>query len=130
MIFEDGFQLRDLVHVNDIVRANLACMETSKVQYGCYNVGSGEPTSILGLARSLKEGLGSRVEPVITNKYRTGDIRSCYANISRIRKEIGFEPTIKLSDGITDLIRWVAGQTPTEEIGDAMKELIEKKLAG
>ena len=129
LIFEDGLQLRDFVHISDIVRANIACMEETDIRYGCYNVGSGEHVSILDLARLLIKGLDSDIEPVIVNKFRTGDIRHCYADISLIRKEIGFEPKIRLSDGITELIHWVANQTPMEEVGNAMKELLEKELA-
>jgi len=129
MIYEDGHQMRDFVHIDDIVRANLTCMEESMVKYGVFNVGSGDQISILDLARLLAREMGSDIEPVITNKFRVGDIRHCYADVSRIGKEISWVPKIKLSDGISDLIEWVGKQTPRKEMADAMKELVEKGLA-
>ncbi len=127
-IFEDGGQLRDFVHISDIVRANLLCMEESEISYGCYNVGSGNNISIYELAMLLTRKMCSDIEPVITNKYRVGDIRHCYADISGLKRVLNWEPEIKLNEGMRDLIEWVAEQTPIDEIGDAMKELNEKGL--
>lgn len=128
IIFEDGRQMRDFVHISDILSASLACMDAENVQYGIYNVGSANSISINELAVMIAHKMGVASESIITNKYRVGDIRHCYADVSLIEKEIGWTPKIRLEDGISDLISWVTIQTPREAIGDAMKELVEKGL--
>lgn len=129
LIFEDGHQMRDFIHISDIVSATLACMEQTHVQHGVYNVGSGDQISIIELARLISREMGSSIKSVVTNRFRVGDIRHCYADISRIERELGWKPKVKLEHGIGDLIRWVIRQTPMADVGDAMKELVERGLA-
>lgn len=128
-IFEDGHQKRDFIHISDIVSANMACMDEEKIRYGVYNVGSGDQISILELAKLLAKALKVDIDPVIVEKFRVGDIRHCFADLTKIKNELGWEPKVKLEDGVQELIQWVAGQTPEDQIGDAMKELLEKGLA-
>ena len=85
VIFEDGLQSRDFVHVSDIVQANLLVMEQDAADYGVFNVGSGRAVTILDVAEALIDHLGCDVEPEIVQQFRAGDIRHCFADISRLR---------------------------------------------
>src|SRR5437763_16975749 len=100
MIFEDGEQTRDFVHVSDIVQANLLGLETDRAKYEAINVGTGVPTSIRSVSRLLPRGLDLDLEPEIVAKYREGDIRHCVADISKARSLLGYEPKVSLERGI------------------------------
>ncbi len=130
VIFEDGLQSRDFIHVKDIARANRIVMEKKKADYQVFNVGSGAPKTIVDiariLARKIKPGAALNVE--IKNAYREGDIRHCYADTSKIEKMIGFKPAIKFEDGIKDLTGWVANQVCEDRSSLAMKELKKRGL--
>ena len=109
-IFEDGEQTRDFVHVSDIVQANLLALETDRADYQALNIGTGSPISIAEIATMLARGLNKDIQPDITGKYREGDIRHCVADISRARTLLGYEPKVKLADGIPELLEWVRQQ--------------------
>ena len=89
MIFEDGEQTRDFVHVSDIVQANMLALETDKADYEAVNIGTGSPISVSDISLMLAQGLHKDIKPQITGKYREGDIRHCVADISRARKLLG-----------------------------------------
>ncbi len=82
VIFEDGLQSRDFISVYDIARANLLVMRKNSANYETLNVGTGKPITIKGVAEALIRANGADVTPAIANKYREGDIRHCYADIS------------------------------------------------
>lgn len=128
MIFEDGEQTRDFVHVSDIVQANLLALETDRADYQAVNVGTGRPTSIKQVTALLSEGLGKNLVPEIVGKYREGDIRHCVADISRARKLLGYEPKVTLESGIPELLAWVRGQRPTDQVAQATAELETRQL--
>jgi dTDP-L-rhamnose 4-epimerase len=128
MIFEDGEQTRDFVHVSDIVQANLLALETDRADYQAVNVGTGRPTSIKQVTRLLSEGLGKNLEPEIVGKYREGDIRHCVADISRARNLLGYEPRVTLERGIPELLDWVREQKPTDQVAQATAELETRQL--
>ena len=110
LIFEDGEQTRDFVHVSDIVQANLLALETDRANFEALNIGTGSPISITEIALMLAQGLGKDIQPQVTSKYREGDIRHCVADISRAKQLLGYEPKVKLADGIPELLEWVAQQ--------------------
>jgi dTDP-L-rhamnose 4-epimerase len=126
LIFEDGAQSRDFVHVSDIVQANLLVME--KAADGVFNVGTGRPTSILEIATVLRTLYGGTVEPTITQKFRAGDIRHCSADISRLSR-LGFTPKVSLEEGLRDLAAWGREQAATDRVEQAAKELETYGLA-
>jgi dTDP-L-rhamnose 4-epimerase len=128
MIFEDGLQTRDFVHVSDVVRANLLAMEAEAADGRIYNVGTGEPTTILRIAELLAEQLGFDEPPDVVGRYRAGDIRHCYADTSRIRDELGYHPQVDLADGIAELLAWLRSQTAVDSIERAARELEERGL--
>jgi len=128
MVFEDGEQTRDFVHVSDIVRANLLALETSAADYQAINVGTGVATSIRAVSRLLAEGLGLDLEPEIVGKYREGDIRHCVADISKAKSLLGYEPQISLERGIPELLSWVREQAAKDKVESATAELESRQL--
>jgi len=128
MIFEDGEQSRDFVHVNDIVQANLLALEVDSGDYEMFNIGTGRPISIREVSRLLAEGLGKEIEPEIVGKYREGDIRHCVADISKARRILGFEPKVSLTEGLAELLEWVSNQKADDKVSAATAELAARSL--
>lgn len=128
MIFEDGEQTRDFIHVSDIVQANLLALEKDTADYQSINVGTGRATSVRQVAKLLTEGLGKDLQPEVVGKYREGDIRHCFADISRARKLLGYEPKVSLEQGIPELLGWVREQSATDRVAQATVELESRQL--
>lgn len=130
VIYEDGVQSRDFVHVSDIVQANVLAMEKDEADYEMFNVGTGVNTSVKQVAEMLIGYLkpGSEMKPVIQNQFREGDIRHCYADITKIRSLLGYKPTVQFQSGIADLAKWVAGQTAIDGFEMAKRELETRGL--
>lgn len=128
LLFEDGDQSRDFIHVRDVARANALSIENDNVQQAVYNVGTGRATTLKELARALARGLGAAIEPEIANRYRTGDIRHCTADASRIEKAIGFRTEVTLEDGMRDLVAWSRSEKPTDKFGGSLAELEARRL--
>jgi|SRR5437870_5441127 len=110
LIYEDGQQQRDFVHVGDIVRACCLSMSSAAADYQALNVGTGRPISVLQVAEVLARELGWVGGFEITGKFRAGDIRHCFADISRIQRLVGYAPRITFEDGVRELVAWVAAQ--------------------
>jgi dTDP-L-rhamnose 4-epimerase len=127
MIFEDGRQRRDFVSVHDVARACLAALGTPAVGE-VFNIASGEPRSILDIARSVLDLLGVAREPVITGKYRAGDIRHCCADISRARRLLGYQPQVRFEDGLAELAEWLAQTRADDRFLQATAELESRGL--
>jgi UDP-glucose 4-epimerase len=102
-IYGDGSQTRDFVNVRDIVDGILASMKTNKTDGEVFNIGSGKPTSINDLAKAVLE-LGNVDLEIKYEKYRTGDIKHSFADITKARKLLGYEPKVSLRDGLRELI--------------------------
>lgn len=128
LIFEDGEQTRDFVHVSDIVQANLLALETDRADYQAINVGTGRSTSIRMVSRLLAEGLGLDLEPEIVSKYREGDIRHCVSDISKAKSLLGYEPQVALERGIPELLSWVRAQAAQDQVASATAELESRQL--
>ena len=128
MIFEDGEQTRDFVHVSDIVQANLKAIETDKADYQAINVGTGVATSVRTVCELLAGGLGVDLEPEIVGKYREGDIRHCVSDISKARTLLGYEPKVSLEKGIPELLTWVRAQAAQDQVESATAELESRQL--
>lgn len=128
MIFEDGNQTRDFVHVSDIVQANLLALETDKGDYRVFNIGTGRATSVKQISQALAKGLGKDIEPETVGKYREGDIRHCVADISAARKYLGYEPKVQLEEGLAELLAWVKDQEAVDHVESATAELAAHQL--
>jgi dTDP-L-rhamnose 4-epimerase len=128
LIFEDGEQTRDFVHVSDIVQANLRALDTDRADYQALNVGTGRPTSVRTVCDLLAKGLGLDLEPEIVAKYREGDIRHCVADISKAKALLGYEPRVSLEQGIPELLSWVKAQAAQDQVESATAELESRQL--
>jgi dTDP-L-rhamnose 4-epimerase len=128
LVFEDGLQSRDFIHVFDIARANVRALTSSDAGCAVLNVGTGRSTSVLTLAGLLARELDLAIEPQILSRSRAGDVRHCYADISAIRRELGWEPQMTLRDGIGDLIAWARDQRPPDRVEQAVRELTQQGL--
>jgi dTDP-L-rhamnose 4-epimerase len=129
VIYEDGLQSRDFIHVRDIVQGLLLAMDKPEADYQVFNLGTGVPTSVGEVARLLIKHLADDdIEPQVLNQFRAGDIRHCYADVTKARTLLGFEPRISLQEGLGDLLAWVQGQTAVDRFGQVEKELAAKSL--
>jgi dTDP-L-rhamnose 4-epimerase len=122
ILFEDGNQLRDFIYVKDIARANVWALENHACDYQALNVGTGKPTSILHVARTISKLLGKEAPPRVTRQYRVGDIRDCYSDTQRM-ESAGFRALCNLEDGLRQTMEWVANQTPIDRSHDAIEHL-------
>lgn len=128
-IFEDGEETRDFVHVEDVAKAVLRCIEGYSDGGMTLNVGRGEPTPIIEVARLLCRLMGSNIEPHVTGEYRLGDIRHNFASIDRLERVTGHRPAIKLDEGMRRFCDWVATQPiPQDLLEKANSELRARKL--
>jgi dTDP-L-rhamnose 4-epimerase len=130
LIFEDGEQRRDFVSVHDIARACALALEHDEAAACALNVGSGESVSVREIAARLARVTGrEELEAEVTGKYRVGDIRHCFADISRAREVLGYEPRIRLDDGMAELADWLEDQTAEDRVESAHGELAARGLA-
>jgi len=126
IIFEDGNQARDFIHISDIVQACILAMDKSEGDYQVFNIGTGRKLTVLDVANVLIDKLGFKGESQIVNKFREGDIRHCYADISLAKEVLGYEPKIKFEDGIIDLVNWVKLQQAEDKVNFAL-DILDKK---
>jgi dTDP-L-rhamnose 4-epimerase len=128
LIYEDGAQVRDFISVYDLVRAKWMLLRDARVENDVVNIGTGRPTPILELARTLCRLYGRPdLEPQVTKKFRSGDIRHCYADVSRLAA-LGFRPEWTLEDGLRDLVAWGEGQPATDGVAAAHAEMERRGL--
>ncbi len=127
LIFEDGLQTRDFVSVHDIVKANLLVLTHPQAPYQALNVGTGRPTNLLEISRLLSRLYGIAVDPDVTRKFRAGDIRHCYADVSRLRA-LGFSPSVALEDGLRELVAWGKEAAAEDRVEQAARELESRGL--
>ncbi|HEX2095214.1 MAG TPA: NAD-dependent epimerase/dehydratase family protein [Longimicrobiaceae bacterium] len=115
LIFEDGGQRRDFVSVYDVVRALLLSAEEPGAVGKALNVGSGTPVTVNEVATTLARVLDVDVSPQVTGRYRVGDIRNCFADISLAREALGYEPQVTFEEGMKDLVTWLQEQDRPED---------------
>jgi dTDP-L-rhamnose 4-epimerase len=128
LIFEDGEQTRDFIHVRDVVSASMQALFKDDVVGAALNIGTGRPVSIAHVAAVIQKALGGPDAQILGN-YRHGDIRHCYPDISAARDVLGWEPTLDLEHGVEDLVEWVASQSGhAERLDSAFDELRERGL--
>ena len=129
VIFEDGAQSRDFTHVSDIVQGLLLALESHDAPGHAVNLGTGRQTDVARVARVISEGLGVDIEPERTEQYRAGDIRHCFADVSRAQQLLGYRPRTSFDDGMGALVEWLADQQAVDRVAFATDELTARGLA-
>lgn len=129
LVFEDGRQRRDFVHVRDVARACRLAMEREGADGRVLNVGSGRAASVLDVAEAMAKALGiDDIAPEITGKYRAGDIRHCFAETTLAEAVLGFRAEVDLAQGLEELVDWMVGQQAFDRVDDASAELARRGL--
>ena len=129
LIFEDGSQSRDFIYISDIIEANIIAMNKKEADYNVFNVGTGKPRTILEIAREIISLYRKTIKPKIVNKFRSGDIKHCYADISKISKRLGFSPKVSFREGMQKLIAWSKTENAKDLTQMAQLELRKRGLA-
>jgi len=124
IIFEDGRQRRDFVHVEDIAQSFVLALEHPRAPGEVYNIASGEDRSVRDVAALLAQAMNrTDLEPEIAGKARAGDIRHCIPDIAKARTELGFAPRRDFLEGLAELAEWVTRQEAKDRVHEARKEL-------
>jgi dTDP-L-rhamnose 4-epimerase len=129
MIFEDGEQRRDFVHVSDVARAFADALVLPQAAGGTFNIGSGHDRSVTEVATELARAMGkNEIAPEIVGKARIGDIRHCFCDATLARETLDFEARQDFGDGLAELAEWVAEQTAEDRVATARAELEKRGL--
>lgn len=128
IVYEDGLQTRDFISVHDIVQANILAMQSKNGNYESYNVGTGKPITIKKVAETIARLYGSDIMPKVQNKFRKGDVRHCFADISKIKSKLGFEPKHSFEETIKEIIEWSKNVEAVDKFEEANNELKSKGL--
>jgi dTDP-L-rhamnose 4-epimerase len=129
LIFEDGRQKRDFVHVKDVARAFRLAMEQPRAGGHVFNIGGGQAYAIADVARLLAEAMGvPEIAPQILGKARSGDIRNCFADISKARDMLGFAPRFRLENTLGEMAEWVRDSSAVDRSDEMRRELEERGL--
>ena len=129
MIFEDGQQQRDFVHVRDVALACRLALETPEAAGQVFNVGSGNNYAIVEIAERLAQVMGKEhLKAQITGKYRVGDIRHCYSDISLAKEVLGFYPQVDFNSGLLEMAEWLEGQIAHDRVNEVSAELAARGL--
>ncbi len=128
VVYEDGRQTRDFISVYDIADANIACLENDKAFGKVFNLGTNNPITIKEIAEVLADLLGKNIKPDIVDKFRSGDVRHCSADIRLIKNTLGWSPKWSFEKGMQDLINWGEKEEAKDLFDEASKELKSKGL--
>jgi dTDP-L-rhamnose 4-epimerase len=129
VIYEDGKQQRDFVSVYDVARALRLALERPEAVGRVFNVGSGHRYAVRTIAQKMARVLGKEhLRPEITGKYRVGDIRHCFADMTLAHEVLGFRPRIALEKGLVDLASWLEKQVAYDRVAEARAELTARGL--
>ncbi|MCG8286144.1 NAD-dependent epimerase/dehydratase family protein [Acinetobacter seifertii] len=128
-IFEDGKESRDFVYIDDVVEATILGLEKEEANNQVFNVGTGIATSVITVADQLVKNYNIDVPITISGNYRLGDIRHNYADLTKIKKYLGFEPKVSFEEGIKEFTQWVNTQEIQEDrYQQSINEMKEKGL--
>lgn len=128
-IFEDGLESRDFVYIDDVVDSIILSLNNKKAAGKVYGVGTGECINVLTVAKTLKEIYQSDSNIVVSGNYRVGDIRHNYADLTKIKSDLGFIPKINFSEGMKRFTSWVKKQAVQADLyEESIKEMKSKGL--
>lgn len=108
LVFEDGRQQRDFVHVTDVAAACVRAL-SSRASDVAINVGTGRPVTVLEVASALRASIGGPA-PEFLGSFRSGDVRHCFADVTKARDLLGWAPSVVFEEGMEDLARWLRNQ--------------------
>jgi dTDP-L-rhamnose 4-epimerase len=128
VIFEDGNQSRDFIHVSDIVEGLLLALDGDAAD-ATVNLGTGRSVTVNDVASALGATLAPGLEPERTGQYRAGDIRHCVSDPTKAEEVLGFRAAVAFEDGMRDLAAWLEGQEAEDRVDTATQELVERGLA-
>jgi dTDP-L-rhamnose 4-epimerase len=129
MVFEDGLQRRDFVSVLDVARAFHLALDRPEAAGAVINVGSGQAFTVLEIAERVARATGRpELRPIVTGKYRAGDIRHCFADIGAAERLLGYRPSISFDVGLGELADWLHGQVAADRVEEASAELAARGL--
>jgi dTDP-L-rhamnose 4-epimerase len=128
LIFEDGLQSRDFISVHDVVSALVQCMNSKKADHQVFNVGVGTPRTITSVAQTLADLFGVDIKPKISERFRKGDVRHCYADNTKLTTLLKWEPKVSFEDGMAELIEWSRSEAAADSFDKACKELVTRGL--
>jgi dTDP-L-rhamnose 4-epimerase len=127
-VFEDGKQRRDFIHVEDVANAYVLAIEKHEGDGLAMNLGSGNSISVTEIALSLAAVLGKNIQPQITNKFRVGDIRNCFADITLIKEKLGWTPKWNFEYGVKTMTDWLIAEKDNAKKTDSIEELNQMGL--
>lgn len=128
-IFEDGKETRDFVFIDDVVNATILGIEKEEANSEVFNVGTGVPTDVLTVARSLIKAYDIDVPVTISGRFRVGDIRHNYADLTKITHVLGYKPKVFFEEGITQFTSWVLQQEiQKDRLSESLEEMKKKGL--
>lgn len=128
LVYEDGKQTRDFIHVGDIVRALLAALESPRGDGRAFNVGTGQPRTLLDIAQQLARVMDLDLEPHVTQQFRAGDIRHCAADPTQLRATYDLPPPIPFEQGVGEWWDWAEREMAADRVLQANTELAARQL--
>ncbi|MFA5529560.1 MAG: NAD-dependent epimerase/dehydratase family protein [Thiohalomonadaceae bacterium] len=129
LVFEDGEQRRDFISVHDVAEACLLALEHTAAIGQVFNIGSGESITVRAIAERMAAALGRDIAPEISGRFRSGDIRHCFADTGKARELLGFTASVQLEDGVMQLAEWLATQCAEDRVSEAAEELRQRGLS-
>ena len=126
-IYEDGTESRDFVFLDDVVTATVLALESGEADGEAFNVGSDAATDVVTVARTLIREFKSSCGVQVTGRYRIGDIRHNTADLSKIRKTLGFAPKYSFQRGVREFVRWVKRQKVAPDRYEASREELRSR---
>jgi dTDP-L-rhamnose 4-epimerase len=129
LLFEDGEQRRDFVSVHDAARACRLALESPTIDLAVLNIGSGHAYSVREVAVRLAQALERDIAPELADKYRVGDVRHCFADVSLAQEILGYAPNVGFDEALAEFVEWLAGERPSDYVSKAHAELISRGLA-
>jgi len=128
-VFEDGKETRDFVFIDDVVDATILGIEKDEANNSVFNVGTGVATEVNTVVEELMANYGKTVPVTISGNYRLGDIRHNFADLTKIKSVLGFEPKIDFKQGIAKFAAWVNTQEiKTDKYQQSLQEMKDKGL--
>ena len=125
VVYEDGEQTRDFIYVGDVAKATLFAMENALASFEVFNVGTGKPTTVARLAKTLASIYGKKIEPKIPGEFRWGDVRHILLDPGKLNR-LGFRAQTSLEEGLSLFAKWIQGQGSVKQYFTEAYEKLKK----